>query len=116
MPQCSPTKEARGRRTGADPDHVDRRAGHLFPSGCTILVASKDGRLDPIITAVTNASPAEILRHQEAGALVVDVGKAVNRVLVVLRLADQRTVPAMEPAILHFPPQLPAIVSGPVIS
>jgi hypothetical protein len=50
-----------------------------------------------------------------ATAAVADVGTVVDRVVVVLGLANQRSV-RMEPAILNFAPQVPAIVSEPVIS
>ena len=85
----------------SEPDHMDRTAGHLFPNGSTSLVAGKDGTLDPIISAVTNASPAELVRYEETGALVADIGKVVDRVMVILWLADQRSVPAIEHPIMH---------------
>ena len=81
-----------------DPEHAPRPAGHLFPSGRTILLANQDGRLEPIVTAVMNAPLADGDRGGNSGALIVDVGEVVGRVLATLRLPDQRAVPAMQPA------------------
>lgn len=86
---------------GCDPEQARRPAGHLFPSGRTILLANQDGRLEPIVTSVMNAPLAEVYRDRNSGALVVDVGEVVGRVLATLRLPEQRAMPAMDPAPLH---------------
>jgi len=99
-----------------DLDHVPRRAGHLFPSGSTTLVANKDGRFGPVIAAVVNAPLVEVARRYTSGALVVDVEEVVNRVLTSLGLTEQCAVPEIEPAILHIPPHVPAMMSEQLLS
>jgi hypothetical protein len=79
----------------SNPDYVHRRPGHLFESGCTVLVANKDdGRFGPIISAVTNVPLIAVFRQHTSGAIVVDVDEVVARTLAALKLTQRDTTPA----------------------
>lgn len=99
-----------------DPACATRRAGHLFASGDTILVANSDGKFDRIIAAVVNAPFSEVVRRHKTGAIVLDVPETVCRVLASLGLTDQCTVSAIEPATSYIPPHVPTARSVQIVS
>jgi hypothetical protein len=76
----------------SNPDYMLRRPGHLFESGCTVLVANKDdSRFGPIISAVTNVPLMADFKQHKTSAIVAEVDEVVGRALWALRLIKPGT-------------------------